>query len=93
MPALVCVSPGQFKRILELEGYVVLSEDHFNWVMAREGEIPIVLPKRGDRVGVDVTMDLVFNQTKMKAGRYLQLVEMTGGLPGGLPVIAVGDED
>lgn len=82
MPALVCVPPAQFLEILKKAGFRVLQEDVWNWVLARnETDIPITLPKTGDFVAVDVTMDLVLSKAGVGMARYLDLVAETGGIP------------
>jgi len=46
-----------FQRVLEADGYRVLAEDELNWVMAKNvDDIPIILPKLGELVAVDVMM-------------------------------------
>jgi hypothetical protein len=91
MPALVCVPPQQFRKILEAEGFKVAAEDDFNWIFVRGAEeVPVVLPKRGQYVSVDATMNMVLVAPKIGQQRYLDLVHETGGLPG-LPEIPEPD--
>lgn len=57
MVALAPVAPETFKAILEAVGYKVVREDEFNWTLVRGPlEVPIILPKEGLLVGIDVLM-------------------------------------
>jgi hypothetical protein len=57
------------KEILELFGFQVIAEDEYNWILsetkdhlgvAQEGEKePIILPKLGDLLALDVMMQTV----------------------------------
>jgi hypothetical protein len=75
--ALAPISPPLLKRILELDGYKVVTEDLLNWVLVRDlkDTFPIVLPKIGKLVAVDVMMDAL-HKAQMSNGRYFQLREI-----------------
>jgi hypothetical protein len=72
--ALAPISPIHLKKIFELRGYTVTSEDEFNWVLDSDstGE-PIILPKCGDLVALEVLMDVVFTKAGMNLRTYLAL--------------------
>jgi hypothetical protein len=78
--ALAPITPEHLKIIFELYGYKVIAEDKFNWVLdlapvtdsAPQGE-PIILPKLGDLVSLEVLMDSVFSKAGMDLRTYLAL--------------------
>lgn len=59
MTAIACVPPDVLKLILEKKGYKVKRETKYNWTlvaeMSEESE-PIVIPKRGNLVALEVMM-------------------------------------
>lgn len=82
MPAIAPISPWAMKTILELFGFQVIAEDDYNWVMsetkehlgvAESGEKePILLPKLGDLLALDVMMSTVIN-AKLDLHTYFAL--------------------
>lgn len=68
--------------MLELDDFEIVEEDEFNWVMVKGGGMPFLLPKKGARVAVDVTLDIIHKKACIGIGRYLTLLEETGGVPG-----------
>ena len=65
----VLVSPRVLKRLVELEGFSVETEDDYNWALAKDGSDEIVIvPKSGTFVARDVC-NAVFNVAP-KAPRY-----------------------
>jgi len=73
MPALAPVPPETLKRILEKYGYHLLKDDEYNWVLVHdEKDLPIVIPKLGDLVAVDVMMGAL-NMAKMDNATYFSL--------------------
>ena len=60
-PAVAPIPPHDLKQILVLFGYKVIAEDEFNWVLAHDvkdgADVPIVIPKLGDLVALDVMME------------------------------------
>jgi len=55
--AIAPISPDLLCRILKAVGYSVLGDDEFNWAMSRDkSEAPIIIPKKGEVVAVDVLM-------------------------------------
>jgi hypothetical protein len=80
VPAVACIPPIAMKRILELRGYRIVSEDEFNWVMepskyeAGSLQEPITLPKRGALLAVDIMMDTLI-KTKTDLQMYFSLKE------------------
>jgi hypothetical protein len=67
MPAIACIPPWAMKEILEHFGFQVIAEDEYNWVMSEtkghlgvagpEEKEPLILPKLGDLLALDVMMD------------------------------------
>jgi hypothetical protein len=74
LAALAPISPEHLKKILELHGYSVIAEDEYNWALGNNplGE-PLILPKLGDSVALEVLMDAVFVKSAMNLQRYLFL--------------------
>lgn len=76
MPAVLApIPPLALKQILELYGFKVLSEDDYNWLMAdpnQPGVEPIVLPKMGELVAIDVMMQALID-AKMGYATYFAL--------------------
>ena len=65
----VLVSPRVLKRLVELEGFSVETEDDYNWALAKDGSDEIVIvPKSGTFVARDVC-NAVFSVAP-KAPRY-----------------------
>jgi hypothetical protein len=86
MPAIACIAPHTMKRILHLYGWVVIGEDEFNWVLAEknpasEDSEPVVLPKLGDLLALDVQMDIMF-KTKLDLHTYAVLKQRVTGETG-----------
>ena len=83
MPAVACIPPWAMKEILEHFGFSVIVEDEYNWVLsetknhsgvALAGEVePIILPKLGDLLALDVMMD-----TLIKARMDLHILCLEG---------------
>jgi hypothetical protein len=84
MPAIKCVPPWAMKEILLLFGYRVIAEDEYNWVLsntqdhlgiaepgAEENE-PLILPKRGELLALDVMMDTLI-KAKLDYHTYFAL--------------------
>jgi hypothetical protein len=78
MPAIACIPPLAMKKILELRGWKVVSEDNHNWLLEAskyDGSIkpePLPLPKRGRVLAVDVMMDSLI-KTKTDLHTYFKL--------------------
>jgi len=73
MPAFAPVAPETLKAILEAVGFKVSKEDGFNWTMVRgEHEPPIILPKLGVLVSLDVMMQAL-SDAKIDNLTYLTL--------------------
>jgi hypothetical protein len=78
---LAPVPPRLLKKILELDGYKLVVEDPFNWVLLKCSDdvlptiLPIILPRLGRFVDVDVVMS-VLHKTQMNTGRYFELREI-----------------
>jgi hypothetical protein len=66
------ISPSHLKRILEIAGYTVATEDEWNWSLIRAGDLPLSLPKEGAFVAVEVMMN-VLHQANIVLGAYLPL--------------------
>ncbi len=68
------VPPGQFRKLLEHDGYRVIDEDMSNWVMAKgESDIPFTVPKLGDLIPLDVMMN-VLDKARIDNGTYFRLL-------------------
>lgn len=82
MPAIACIPPWAMKEILGHFGFQVIGEDEYNWVLsetkdhlgvAEAGEKePIILPKLGDLLAVDVMMDTLI-KAKLDLHTYFAL--------------------
>ena len=92
MPAVACIPPWAMKEILEHFGFSVIVEDEYNWVLSETknhsgvaipGELePIILPKLGDLLALDVMMDTLI-KAKMDLHTYFALkARVTGTLDG-----------
>jgi len=81
VPALAPVAPETLKRILELKGYRVVSEDDLNWALARDlkGE-PVIIPKAGELVALDV-MSAALDTAQMSNSEYFRFRTQALGLP------------
>ena len=74
MPALIKVTPEQFKEILVLDGWRVHQEDERNWSLVKPASIEILeLPK--SRVLAYEVMYHALSVAEMPPGRYLELRE------------------
>jgi len=71
MPALVKVTPGEFKAILLLDGWRIYQEDAHNWSLVK-GDESLEIPKRG-RLITFAVMEHAFAVAEMPPGRYLEL--------------------
>lgn len=67
------IPPKQLKRILELRDYVVVAEDEWNWALAKDRDVPILIPKEGDFVAVEVMMDTLHKAGIVELGTYFPL--------------------
>ena len=76
MPAVLApIPPLALKQILELYGFKLVSEDEYNWLLADPGQStcePIVLPKMGELVAIDVMMQVLID-AKMGYATYFAL--------------------
>jgi hypothetical protein len=77
MPALAPIPPTLLRRILEMDGYKTVAEDALNWVLVRQvaDELPVILPKIGKLVAVDVLMNAL-DRAQMNNARYFELREI-----------------
>lgn len=65
--------PKQLKCVLELHGYTVSSEDEWNWSLVKGDGIPIILPKDGEFVAVEVMVHVLESADLLPIGRYFEL--------------------
>lgn len=72
MPAVMPCAPETFRKILERFGYKVYRQDLLNWSMVRGTESPVIIPKKGKVVSLEVQYS-VFAQTGLTPGMYLTL--------------------
>jgi hypothetical protein len=80
-PAIAPIPPDALRQVLELYGLKIIAEDQFNWVLsdsATSENVPIVVPKLGDLVSVDIMMQ-AFIDSKMPFNTYLALKEKVLG--------------
>ena len=75
MPAIAPVPPDALRQVLQADGYGILAQDELNWVLAKcVGDVPIILPKLGKLVAVDVMMG-VLDRAQMRPGRFFELLQ------------------
>ena len=87
MPAIAPIPPWALKGVLELFGYSLDHEDEYNWMLVSNSQPdaePIVLPKIGDLVAVDVMMQS-FISSKMGLAKYFELKKKVLGDNWGYP--------
>jgi hypothetical protein len=86
-PALAPIPPLALKEILVQYGFRILFEDEYNWILDEPDQPtiePIVIPKIGEVVAVDVMMDTIIN-ARMAYGTYFALKEKVLGKNWGYP--------
>jgi hypothetical protein len=66
------IPPKQLKRVLEMRGYILDNEDQWNWAMVKDNGVPIIIPKDGDYVSVEIMMDALHKSGTM-LGDYFPL--------------------
>lgn len=64
------IPPEQLKRIVELCGYLIAAEDEWNWAMTKHGCVPILVPKDGDFVAIEVMMSVLHDLGLYTPGDY-----------------------
>jgi hypothetical protein len=81
-PALAPITPEQLRDILLDYGYRIERETELNWSLVRvtppgsvDPDPPIIVPKEGERVAVDVMMNAILVQAKMNLAEYWALKE------------------
>jgi hypothetical protein len=96
LPAVACIPPWAMKEIMELFGWSVIAEDEYNWVLSdskdhigvtdptAEIKEPIILPKLGDLLAVDVMMDTLV-AAKLDLQTYFALKDKVLGSPRMMP--------
>jgi hypothetical protein len=62
--AVTSCTPEDLKKILELFGYKLYRQDSWNWSMVRGVERPVIIPKCGELVSLDV-LNAVFTRLGM----------------------------
>lgn len=86
-PAVAPIPPNALKEILCLHGYRVIAEDEYNWSLAdraQEKSEPIIVPKIGDLVALDVMMQTLID-AKLNLSTYFALKEKVLGKDWGYP--------
>ena len=72
--ALAPVFPAVLLEIVKAYGYQLWGEDQYNWLLISEShDEPIVLPKLGEFVALEVLHDIVFTKAGMNLREYLAL--------------------
>jgi hypothetical protein len=46
--------PRALKQVFEQNGYELVGDDEFNWMLALPGDVPLIIPKLGHVVSVPV---------------------------------------
>jgi hypothetical protein len=82
MPAIAYIPPWAMKEILSHFGFQVIAEDEYNWVLSEtkdhlgvataDEKEPIVIPKLGDLLALDVMMDTLI-KSKLDLHTYFAL--------------------
>jgi hypothetical protein len=82
MPAIACIPPWAMREVLEHFGFQIIAEDEYNWVLSEtkqhlgvatpEEKEPIILPKLGDLLALDVMMDTLI-KAKLDLHTYIAL--------------------
>jgi hypothetical protein len=85
-PAVAPIPPIALKDILCLHGYRVTAEDDFNWSLVDKNpnSEPIIIPKIGDLVALDVMMQTLID-AKLNLSTYFALKEKVLGKNWGYP--------
>jgi hypothetical protein len=86
-PAVAPIPPRALKDILCLHGYTLIAEDEYNWSLTdktQEKSEPIIIPKIGDLVALDVMMQVLID-TKLNLNIYFALKERVLGKNWGYP--------
>lgn len=76
MPAITPIPPEVLFKVLVEAGWSAHGEDHFNWVLQRDGQ-PLVVPKHGGVVSLTV-MENVLERAGFEPGRYFEFLEKVG---------------
>lgn len=77
MQALAHIPPEVWKRILELDGWTVLYEDSYNWLLEKDGKEPVALPKRIKLVPFEIHEHFMA-VSEIHLARYFELLEAAG---------------
>src|SRR5947207_1205849 len=90
MPAVTCIPPWAMKEILLRFGFETIAEDEYNWVLsetkdhlgvATPGEKePIILPKLGDLLALDVMMDTLIKAKLDLHAYFILKAQVVGAL-------------
>jgi len=67
------IPPRHLKCMLELHGWVVSMEDEWNWSLVKGDGGPIIIPKDGDYVAVEVMVSALEAADIALPGRYFPL--------------------
>jgi hypothetical protein len=78
MPALNPIPPAALRHVLEAAGHQILTEDDYNWLMARvPADIPLVVPHRVRLIPVDVLMDIL-DEAGINNREFFRLLDAAG---------------
>ena len=75
----------QLKCVLELSGYIVAMEDEWNWSLVKGAGLPIVIPRDGEFVAVEVMMNALEQADIVLPGTYFPLRDEAAKQLGLLP--------
>lgn len=70
MPAVALVPPKIVKDVMLRVGWVVFSEDSFNWVLLKNG-VPLAVPKRGKLVAREVLENCLI-EGQLSPGAFIE---------------------
>lgn len=54
MSLIAGIPPEAYKRVLERNGFKIIDESEYNWLLAQGDGEPVLVPKKGRILGVDV---------------------------------------
>jgi hypothetical protein len=71
--------------VLELHGFVVSMEDEWNWSLVKGSGLPIIIPKDGEFVAVEVMVSALEQADLLLPGMYFPLRDQAARQLGILP--------
>ena len=65
MAILSGIPPRMLKEVFERNGYKLVGDDEYQWMLARDGDVPLLIPKLGAVVSVPV-MDAAMDHARRR---------------------------